>query len=132
MDCCDVPNCLEVDGHGDAVANGYMLLIDTCAPPPRRFGDLSIKRAVPLALAVVSASNPKLEVLDTLNKLSHDADADVAQNAILGLGFIGAGVYLSISMYIYIYIYIYIYVCVCVCGWCMEWCVCVIPWLCII
>lgn len=56
-----------------------------------QFGDLSIKRAVPLALAVVSASNPKLEVLDTLNKLSHDADAVVAQNAILSLGFIGAG-----------------------------------------
>jgi 26S proteasome regulatory subunit N1 len=30
-------------------------------------------------------------VTDLLSKLSHDADADTAQTAILGLGLIGAG-----------------------------------------
>ena len=50
-----------------------------------------IKRAVPLALALVSASNPRLQVLDVLSKFSHDSDAEVAHNAILAMGIVGAG-----------------------------------------
>jgi len=50
-----------------------------------------IKRAVPLALALVSASNPRLQVLDVLSKFSHDSDSEVAHNAILAMGIVGAG-----------------------------------------
>ena len=50
-----------------------------------------IKRAVPLALSLLSASNPKLQYLDTLSKFSHDSDAEVAHNAILSMGIVGAG-----------------------------------------
>ena len=50
-----------------------------------------IRRAVPLALALISVSNPKLQILDTLSKFSHDSDPEVAHNAILGMGIVGAG-----------------------------------------
>merc|ERR1719402_1610601 len=56
-----------------------------------RYCEPVIRRAVPLALALISISNPKLNILDTLSKFSHDADAEVAHNAIFGLGLIGAG-----------------------------------------
>jgi len=56
-----------------------------------RYCEPVIRRAVPLALALTSVSNPKLTLLDTLSKFSHDSDAEVAQNAIFGLGMIGAG-----------------------------------------
>jgi 26S proteasome regulatory subunit N1 len=46
---------------------------------------------VPLALAMLCASNPKVSILDTLSKLSHDSDLQVAQNSILGMGIVGAG-----------------------------------------
>jgi hypothetical protein len=46
---------------------------------------------VPLALALLNVSNPDMGVMDTLSRLSHDTDADVAANAVLALGFIGAG-----------------------------------------
>merc|ERR1712113_391835 len=55
-----------------------------------RYCEPIIRRAVPLALALISVSNPQLPILDTLSKFSHDADAEVAQNAIFGLGMIGA------------------------------------------
>lgn len=56
-----------------------------------QYGEINIRRAVPLALALLSVSNPQLPVMDTLSKLSHDSDEFVSQNAILALGFIGAG-----------------------------------------
>ena len=56
-----------------------------------RYGEPVIRRSVPLALALMSASNPKLNILDTLSKFSHDNDAVVAHNAILALGIVGAG-----------------------------------------
>ena len=56
-----------------------------------RYGELPIKRAVPLALALTSVSNPKLQILDTLSKFSHDSDPEVAHNAILAMGLVGAG-----------------------------------------
>lgn len=56
-----------------------------------QYGDTVIKRAVPLALGLLSISHPRLEVVDALSKLSHDTDADVAQSAILALGMVGAG-----------------------------------------
>uniref|UniRef100_T1PCC6 26S proteasome non-ATPase regulatory subunit 2 n=1 Tax=Musca domestica TaxID=7370 RepID=T1PCC6_MUSDO len=63
----------------------------------RSFGNLlrycepCIRRAVPLALGLISASNPKLNILDTLSKFSHDSDAEVAHNAIFAMGLVGAG-----------------------------------------
>ena len=56
-----------------------------------RYGETAIKRAVPTALGLVSVSNPKLQILDTLSKFSHDNDPEVALNAILAMGLAGAG-----------------------------------------
>ena len=44
-----------------------------------------------MALGLLSTSNPQLNVLDMLSKLSHDTDAEVSHNAIFGLGLVGAG-----------------------------------------
>ena len=44
------------------------------------------RQAVPLALALLNVSNPTIAIMDTLSRLSHDSDIDVAQNAILALG----------------------------------------------
>ena len=55
------------------------------------YGDPVIKRAVPLALGLISLSNPKLNILDTLSKFSHDSDAEVAHNSIFAMGLVGAG-----------------------------------------
>ncbi|XP_065095519.1 26S proteasome non-ATPase regulatory subunit 2 [Ochlerotatus camptorhynchus] len=63
----------------------------------RSFGNLlrycepCIRRAVPLALGLISVSNPKLNILDTLSKFSHDSDAEVAHNSIFAMGLVGAG-----------------------------------------
>ena len=43
-----------------------------------RYGEVAIRRAVPLALALNSISNPKLTVLETLNKYAHDLDVEVS------------------------------------------------------
>lgn len=56
-----------------------------------QYGDPNVRRAVPLALGVLSISNPKINVMDTLSRLSHDSDSEVAMGAILALGLIGAG-----------------------------------------
>jgi 26S proteasome regulatory subunit N1 len=55
------------------------------------FGDPVIRKAVPLALGLISASDPKMGVVDTLSKYSHDSDLDVAANAIFSMGLVGAG-----------------------------------------
>ncbi|KAG2132736.1 26S proteasome regulatory complex non-ATPase subcomplex Rpn1 subunit [Suillus bovinus] len=55
------------------------------------YGDPIIRKSVPLALGLVSASNPQLPVLDTLSKYSHDHDLAVALNAIFAMGLVGAG-----------------------------------------
>lgn len=56
-----------------------------------RYCEPSIRRAVPLALGLISVSNPKLSILDTLSKFSHDSDSEVAHNAIFAMGLVGAG-----------------------------------------
>ncbi|KAL0443958.1 UNVERIFIED_CONTAM: 26S proteasome non-ATPase regulatory subunitA [Sesamum latifolium] len=56
-----------------------------------QYGEQNIRRAVPLALGLLCISNPKVNVMDTLSRLSHDADAEVAMAAIISLGLIGAG-----------------------------------------
>ncbi|KDR72525.1 hypothetical protein GALMADRAFT_252654 [Galerina marginata CBS 339.88] len=55
------------------------------------YGDPIIRKAVPLAIGLVSASNPQLPILDTLSKYSHDNDLQVAINAIFAMGLVGAG-----------------------------------------
>merc|ERR1719265_3070854 len=50
-----------------------------------QYGELTTRRAVPLALALLHISNPKVNVIDTLSKLSHDADQDVALSAIFSM-----------------------------------------------
>ncbi|EMD31883.1 hypothetical protein CERSUDRAFT_88471 [Gelatoporia subvermispora B] len=55
------------------------------------YGDPIIRKTVPLALGLVSASNPQLPILDTLSKYSHDNDLQVALNAIFAMGLVGAG-----------------------------------------
>lgn len=53
--------------------------------------ELPIKRAVPLALAVLNISNPDFAVIDQLSRLSHDPDAEISQNAIMAMGIVSAG-----------------------------------------
>lgn len=57
-----------------------------------RYGEISVRRAVPLALALLCIGNPtNVIVIDTLSKLSHDNDTTVAMNAIFALGLTGVG-----------------------------------------
>ena len=55
------------------------------------YGDQVIRRAVPLALALLCPSNPVISVVDTLSKYSHDSDKYVSINSIVALGIVGAG-----------------------------------------
>ena len=55
------------------------------------YGESNIRRAVPLALGLISASKPQMKVYDTLSRYSHDNDNDVAINAIFAMGLLGAG-----------------------------------------
>ncbi|CAG8655494.1 46371_t:CDS:10 [Gigaspora margarita] len=55
------------------------------------YGEPVIRRAVPLAIGLLCASNPLLNVLETLSKYSHENDTDVAINAIFAMGLVGAG-----------------------------------------
>ena len=45
-----------------------------------RYGEPAVRRAVPLAIALTSISNPQLHIIDTLSKFSHDSDGEVAYN----------------------------------------------------
>ncbi|KAH7860237.1 hypothetical protein Vadar_011070 [Vaccinium darrowii] len=56
-----------------------------------QYGEQNIRRAVPLALGLLCISNPKVNVMDTLSRLSHDTDTEVAMAAVISLGLIGAG-----------------------------------------
>lgn len=55
------------------------------------YGEANIRKAVPLAMGLISPSNPQMKVYDTLSRYSHDNDNDVAINAIFGMGLLGAG-----------------------------------------
>jgi 26S proteasome regulatory subunit N1 len=69
---------------------GSEMAIRTC-DHMLQYGDPAVRRGVPLALALLSISNPDLKVTDTLSKLSHDSDTTTSQCAILGLGLVAAG-----------------------------------------
>ncbi|KAM6492451.1 Armadillo-type fold [Amanita muscaria] len=55
------------------------------------YGEPIIRKSIPLAIGLVSASNPQLPILDTLSRYSHDNDLQVAVNAIFAMGLVGAG-----------------------------------------
>ncbi|KAI0171813.1 26S proteasome regulatory complex, non-ATPase subcomplex, Rpn1 subunit [Hypoxylon sp. FL1284] len=55
------------------------------------YGEPNIRRVVPLAMGLISPSNPQMKVYDTLSRYSHDNDNDVAINAIFAMGLLGAG-----------------------------------------
>ena len=55
------------------------------------YGTESIRKAVPLALGILYASHPTVNIMDILSKYSHDHDKAVAVNAILAMGLVGAG-----------------------------------------
>ncbi|MCJ1353422.1 MAG: proteasome regulatory particle base subunit [Icmadophila ericetorum] len=55
------------------------------------YGEPNIRKAVPLAMGLISPSNPQMKVYDTLSRYSHDNDNDVAINAIFAMGLLGAG-----------------------------------------
>lgn len=55
------------------------------------YGESHIRRTVPLAMGLVSASNPEMKVFDTLSRYSHDTDLEVAVNSIFSMGLVGAG-----------------------------------------
>ena len=55
------------------------------------YGEANIRKAVPLAMGLISPSNPQMKVYDTLSRYTHDNDNDVAINAIFSMGLLGAG-----------------------------------------
>lgn len=55
------------------------------------YGEPVVRKAVPLAMGLLNASNPQMKVYDTLSRYSHDNDLDVAVNAIFAMGLVGAG-----------------------------------------
>ena len=55
------------------------------------YGEPNIRKAVPLAMGLISPSNPQMKIYDTLSRYSHDNDNEVAINAIFGMGLAGAG-----------------------------------------
>ena len=55
------------------------------------FSKTDKKKMVPIALAVLSLSNAKINVMDLLFKLAYDTDTEVSYRAIICLGLVGAG-----------------------------------------
>lgn len=55
------------------------------------YGNSLIRRAVPLAMGLVSASHPQMKAFDTLSRFTHDPDLEISQNAIYAMGLVGAG-----------------------------------------
>ncbi|KAJ1608575.1 proteasome regulatory subunit S2 (RPN1) [Cryptosporidium canis] len=56
-----------------------------------QYSSVFIRRAVPISIAALSIGSPKPVLIDTISKLTHDSDPDVALNAIFALGLISAG-----------------------------------------
>ena len=56
-----------------------------------QYGEPIIKRTVPLAIGLLRVSNPDVQTMDLLTKLSYDTDVNVSMSSIFALGLIGAG-----------------------------------------
>jgi 26S proteasome regulatory subunit N1 len=55
------------------------------------YGELPVRRIVPLALGLLYVSHPDFTVIDQLSRLSHDQDHELAMGAIFSLGLVSAG-----------------------------------------
>ncbi len=55
------------------------------------FDSANKKTVIPIALAILSLSNAKINVVDLLVKLAYDVDNETSQIAIMCLGMVGAG-----------------------------------------
>ncbi|QEU62613.1 Rpn1 [Kluyveromyces lactis] len=55
------------------------------------YGSDEIRRSVPLAMGLISVSDPQMKVFDTLSRFSHDADLAVSMSSIFSMGLCGAG-----------------------------------------
>lgn len=55
------------------------------------YGNDNVRRAVPLGIGLLSTSNPQVNIIESLSRMSHDTDINVAINAIFAMGLIGAG-----------------------------------------
>lgn len=55
------------------------------------YGEAPVRRAVPLAMSLLSASHADYAIVDKLSRLSHDTDSTVAASAVLGLGLLAGG-----------------------------------------
>lgn len=66
----------------------HALLADTVS---KGVDPMSGRCAVPLVYALLSAGNPNMPVVETLNRLAHDSDLPTATNAILAMGVVAAG-----------------------------------------
>lgn len=56
-----------------------------------QYGKSYARRMVPLAIALTSISQPLPETVDTLHRIGHDTDINVASNAAIALGLLAAG-----------------------------------------
>lgn len=55
------------------------------------YGNEHIRKTVPLAIGLLSASDPQMKIFDTLSRFSHDPDLDVSMNSIFAMGLVGSG-----------------------------------------
>ncbi|SCV99505.1 LAFE_0A04632g1_1 [Lachancea fermentati] len=55
------------------------------------YGNEHIRKTVPLAMGLLSVSDPQMKIFDTLSRFSHDADLDVSMNSIFAMGLCGCG-----------------------------------------
>jgi hypothetical protein len=90
-----VANCLVLQLKFTSLLRGILNFTlcasDTILSFQLRYCEPVIRRSVPLALGLIYVSNPKLSILDTLSKFSHDSDSEVAHNSIFAMGLVGAG-----------------------------------------
>ncbi|MCQ2973140.1 MAG: hypothetical protein MJ209_07785, partial [archaeon] len=56
-----------------------------------QFGDVHIKQAVSLAMALLNLSDPKVSIVDSLTKFCYDTEKSVAMNAIFSMGLVSSG-----------------------------------------
>ncbi|RPA75452.1 putative 26S proteasome regulatory subunit mts4 [Ascobolus immersus RN42] len=104
--CTDKVDVSEADKEGDDLFQAYAVLSlaliamgeDVGSEMAiRQFGHLMhygepvIRKAVPLAMGLISASSPQMKIYETLSRYSHDNDPEVAINAIFAMGLVGSG-----------------------------------------
>jgi len=83
------PIALSLIAIQDAI--GGDLLINKLFLTLFHYSPVEVKRMIPLAISLLSLSNPQPSTIDLLSKYSHDHDADTATSAIIAMGLLGAG-----------------------------------------